>query len=226
MANVLASYDRQFDEFRSSICRGIANIPKMRGDEKFDQVQRVEEDIAEAESTKRRMNLAAHGDDRMLDRCDEYGDEIEQWKKQLAAAQQQASYGADREALMSGARSHLAVTSMDQRQIMEEASDSMSRASDYVTQSRRVAQETIDVGADTLMMLEEQGQTIERINSRVGRINESLQRSAKTMRSIGLRLITNKIILAFAGLVVIVAIVGLIAFELFWGRDWWRSDSE
>lgn len=219
----IASYDRQFDEFRAAICRGIANIPKMSGDEKWDEVQKVEGDIAEADSTRRRMSLAAHGNDQMLDRCDEYGEEIDQWKRQLKAAQQQASYGADREALMSGARSHLAVTSMDQRQVMEEASDSMARASDYVTQSRRLAQDTIDVGADTLMMLEEQGQTIERINSRVGRINESLVRSAKTMRSIGLRLITNKIILAFAGLLVIVFIVGIVAFKLFYGTDWWKS---
>jgi len=99
---------------------------------------------------------------------------------------------------------------------MEHATQVMSQGSDHVTQMNRIAQETIEIAADTMEMLEEQGGQINRGRDRLRDMNQSLNRAQKTMRKIGRTLMTNKIFMIL-GVIAVLVIIFLVIFLKFGG---------
>mmetsp|Transcript_17548 Transcript_17548/g.22316 ORF Transcript_17548/g.22316 Transcript_17548/m.22316 type:complete len:128 (-) Transcript_17548:18-401(-) len=107
-----------------------------------------------------------------------------------------------------------AVTADDHRQKMEHSTQLMNQGSEHVIQMNRIAQETIEMGADTMERLEQQGVQINQSRSKLRDINASLDRANKTMRKIGRTLMTNKIFLVLAVIAVLV-IIGVVVFLKF-----------
>ena len=53
---------------------------------------------------------------------------------------------------------------------MEQSTKYLGKGSEHVIEMNRIAQETIDIGAQTMELLEEQGQQIDRSRKRVTKI--------------------------------------------------------
>merc|ERR1712100_625750 len=129
------------------------------------------------------------------------------------AAKSQVTYELEHgELLAGGSLLSEAVTADDHRKKMDHATQLMNQGSDHVIQMNRVAQDTIELAADTMEMLDEQGNQISRGREKVRDINASLDRSQKTMRKIGRTLMTNKIFIVL-GILAVLFIIAVILFK-------------
>merc|ERR1711879_129007 len=145
----------------------------------------------------------------------ELEEQISQWKEQLKAAINQVNYDSQHSELLSGGSLlSAAVTADDHRKRMEHSTQLMNQGSEHVIQMNRIAQETIEMGAETMENLERQGVQINESRGKLRDINASLDRAQKTMRKIGRTLMTNKIFLGLA-VVAVLVIIGVIVFVKF-----------
>jgi vesicle transport through interaction with t-SNAREs 1 len=109
----------------------------------------------------------------------------------------------------------LAVTSNDQRAQVSRDTERLKHSTDVIKNALRVAGETEQIGIDSLHQLEYQKETIERSRFRIRAVDESLAVASRLMRSMGRRIMTNKLITLLLALIMIAGI-GFISW-LKWG---------
>jgi vesicle transport through interaction with t-SNAREs protein 1 len=102
-------------------------------------------------------------------------------------------------------------TSEDQRALLLDNTDRLTKTSDTLDEGYRIAKETEDIGMDIIDTLQSDRDTLNRIRGRLRDTDSELSKGGRIVRRIGRRLIQHKIILAVVILVILV-IIGLLIF--------------
>jgi vesicle transport through interaction with t-SNAREs 1 len=109
--------------------------------------------------------------------------------------------------------------SMDQRKRLLASTDRAQRGTEKIREARRIAAETEDIGATTMVDLEAQRETIKRAHDHVEGTSANVGRSRRILTTMARRVVTNKIIMCLIILVLLGAIAMIVYFEFIKKKD-------
>ena len=111
-----------------------------------------------------------------------------------------------------GAAGRNASLETQQRSLLLQGTQALSRGSESLARTQQIAAETDAIGNDILEDLTEQREQLTRVQTRVHETDATLKRSAKTIRTMGRRVVTNKLILV----VIIILEIAILAGVVYW----------
>eukprot|EP00027_Filamoeba_sp_ATCC50430_P011970 CAMPEP_0168568556 /NCGR_PEP_ID=MMETSP0413-20121227/15644_1 /TAXON_ID=136452 /ORGANISM="Filamoeba nolandi, Strain NC-AS-23-1" /LENGTH=212 /DNA_ID=CAMNT_0008600907 /DNA_START=99 /DNA_END=734 /DNA_ORIENTATION=- len=194
----------------------IRNIPTLAGASRMREIEAAKQDIDDAEQSLRSMNLSARNipnNVQLLKKCREYENEIQNMKSNLRKSEAKVNVETDRDDLFSGYTysDNVINSSSDQRERLISGTDRLNKTSTVLKDAMRTAEETVQVGQDTMTRLDEQTSIMYRMKERLGSINDNILQAKGLLRTMQRRVATNKLILAVIILVLLGAI-GLIVW--------------
>jgi len=223
MADLFDNYEEDFVELRTSVENKIKNIPNLDGSRRQTEIQQGESDIQELEQLLKSMNLSARNigsNQGLISKTRDYENEVTKLKSALRKATMQIKAISDRDSLfVGGIRDEHLSSSMDQRERLLSATERLERSNTDLRQTIATAEETVGIGVEVLGNLEAQKQTMVGIREKLGRVNESLGRAKRIMRTMGRRVVTNKLIMAVIILVLLLAVVLVVYIKFFSGSS-------
>eukprot|EP01028_Stygiella_incarcerata_P004214 TRINITY_DN189_c0_g1_i1.p3 TRINITY_DN189_c0_g1~~TRINITY_DN189_c0_g1_i1.p3 ORF type:complete len:230 (-),score=81.73 TRINITY_DN189_c0_g1_i1:1088-1777(-) len=223
MADLFETYEQEYCTLASSVKRNTELLPRESGEKKKDMVRGTQKEMDEAEQVLQQMEMEARSAvggmrRKLMDRLRRYKDDLGTMKdefKQAKVALPDASLmrgsllgdaGAMEEGLGGSA-------SMDQRKRLLASTDRAQRGTEKIREARRIAAETEDIGASTMVELEAQRETIKRAHDHVEGTSANVGRSRRILTTMARRVVTNKIIMCLIILVLIGAIAMIVYFE-------------
>jgi len=221
--DLFARYESDFLELTNSISERILRIPSLTGDEKREEIEEAESEIADAEATLQSMGLQAKNV-ALGERANaqatvrRHQEEIRDLKKQMRGAQIAFTNSRNREALFDGA-TELQVTSLDQRERYTRATDLSRENKQRLLESRATLEEAIDSAADIMVELDDQRTRMERMLDAVRGINGKIGVAGQIMGRMGRRIMTNKLIILLI-IFLLLAVIGVVIYlRFFYSMD-------
>jgi vesicle transport through interaction with t-SNAREs 1 len=214
------SYEQDFKELRDSVKKRLENIQTRSGDAKHSELRQAQEELDDADEVLQSLRLAAEGlqQAQIKSRVKAFDSELAELKAHVRRAETFFGSEADRAKLFAGAAGgDLATTSADQRAQVQRDTERLKHSTDVIKNALRVAGETEQIGIDSLHQLEVQRETIQSSRFKIRGVDESLAVASRLMRSMGRRIMTNKLITMLLALIMIVGIV-VIAW-IKWGES-------
>lgn len=104
-----------------------------------------------------------------------------------------------------------------QRALILQGTESLSRATQSIERSHRIAAETDQIGTDIIEELGEQREQLDRTRDRLIHTGENLSRSRRILRSMSRRLMTNKLLLSVI-IIMELAILGAVVYLKFFRK--------
>eukprot|EP00924_Labyrinthula_sp_SR-Ha-C_P000892 maker-scaffold_7-snap-gene-7.33-mRNA-1 protein AED:0.00 eAED:0.00 QI:225/1/1/1/1/1/2/322/233 len=98
--------------------------------------------------------------------------------------------------------------------LLQETHKIQDKTEDSLMRTLKTAHEINDIGEETLGQMESQTKQIERVDQTVDQMEDELKKAEVLLRSMIRRIMTDKLILLFAGLIFF-AIVGIIVYSTF-----------
>jgi len=169
------------------------------------------------------MNLSARNvgmNQSLLSKIKGYENDLGKTKISLRKATMQLRANSDRDSLfIGGLRDDHLGYSMDQRERLLSQTERLERTKAEISGAIATANQTVEIGIEVMANLEEQKGTMSGILGKLGHVNENLGRAKKIMRTMGRRVITNKLIMAIIILVLILAVCLIIYIKFFSGSN-------
>jgi len=189
-------------------------LTRLVGEERKSAVRECEREIDEAEALIKEMREEAsvappQYRSQMMSKVRKSEQEISAIKRSLSKYSQSAA----RDSLLSGgAAGRNASLETQQRSLLLQGTQALSRGSESLARTQQIAAETDAIGNDILEDLTEQREQLTRVQTRVHETDATLKRSAKTIRTMGRRVVTNKLILV----VIIILEIAILAGVVYW----------
>lgn len=102
-----------------------------------------------------------------------------------------------------------------QRALLLQGTESLNNATQSIERSKRIANETEQIGTDIIEELGEQREQLDRTRNRLVDTGENLSRSRKILRAMSRRLVTNKLLLGVIILMELAILGGVIYLKFF-----------
>ncbi|XP_057977087.1 novel plant SNARE 11 [Malania oleifera] len=109
-----------------------------------------------------------------------------------------------------GEENVLLASSMTNQQLMDRGNQMMGETDQAIERSKKVVQDTIDVGTDTAAALKAQSEQMSRIVNELDSIHFSIKKASQMVKEIGRQVATDKCIMALLFIIVIGVIVIII----------------
>ena len=171
----------------------------------------------EAESLLQQMDMEARSlsgqvRGQLQGRCRKYRDNINHLKADHKKALASVNAG-KRDELFQGAGDDYAVTSMDQRTRLLASTDRLNSSTSRLESSHRTILQTEELGRDVLTNLHGQREQLQNTRDNLRKADDNIGRSSRVLRTMGRRVITNKIIMALIILVLLASILLIVYFK-------------
>jgi len=217
-------YENCLDEFRTyydQLKSVVKNkLPKLTGEIRKRELRNADRLLEDAEAQLTQMfeeAQSAPGAYRtsLLSQTRGHKSDLEKLKRELITAKSasvQPSSSGNRDDLLGyGGASSTSSFESQQRGMMQEGLDIMNRTSDSVARSQRIAAETDEYGVQILADLDDQKESLIRVRDKVKQTDSDLTKSRRIIQSIGVRMITNKLLLIVI-IVLEVIILGAVVY--------------
>lgn len=194
-----------------------SRLPRLAGEERKAAVRECEREIDEAEALVKEMREEAtvappQYRAQMMTKARKGEQEISVIKRNLSKYSQTAN----RDSLLTGgAAGRTASLETQQRSFLVQGTQALSRGSDSLARTQQIAAETDAIGNDILEDLTDQREQLTRVQTRVHETGATLKRSAKTIRTMGRRVVTNKLILVVIIIIEIAILAGVVYWKFF-----------
>ncbi|XP_052770210.1 vesicle transport through interaction with t-SNAREs homolog 1B-like [Mya arenaria] len=205
------------DDFSTSIDRlrpVIEGITNQTGEQRKNAVRQAEKKVEEANFIMQEMENEAkiaptQYRTQMLGRLRTYRKNLDQLNKDLkrkteVGFYQAENYGFDRDERLEAS----------QRNRLVQGTQSLNRASESIARSHQIAAETDQVGTEIIDELGRQREVLTRTRGRLHDTDDNLGKSRKILKTMAMRVMTNKMILIVVILLEL-GILGLIVYFRF-----------
>lgn len=213
-SDIFASCETDYNNISAAVSRRInSQIPNFSGEQKKEAIRAAQRELDEADEILEQMDMELKGlpsavRAKLSPRYNNFKTDLAKLKKDLARV---SSTNRDRDELFAGGTSDYDSASMDQRQRLLAANARMEKSTQTLEQARSLAEQTVDVGANTLSTLQGQREQILRTRDLVSVADENVDKSSRVISGMQRRMATNKIITAVIVLVLL-GIIGLIIY--------------
>lgn len=210
-------YENDYCNKSTDITRKIHAIANLSGDSRRRKVEEVDYDLKEADQVIKRMEMEARSfppdkSHHMLMTIKEYKADLSSLKDQLKKAAQSVSRGEAARAELGLGSDYFSTTS-GQRERMLTATEQLNRTGVRLQQGRQQLLETEELGVNILEDLSRQRETILRSKDTLHGADDGLTRARRILGSMSRRVLTNKIIMIFIALVILIAIILIIYYK-------------
>lgn len=199
-------YENHLDEFRvyhDKLRDVVSNkLPKLTGEIRKRELRNAERLLEDAEAQITQMfeeAQSAPGSFRtkLLSQTRGHKNDLEKLKRDLNVAKSVSSLPSpgSRDDLLAKNSSGVSDFESQQRGLMQEGLDIMGRTSESVERSQRIAAETDEYGVQILADLDDQKESLIRVRDKVKQTDSDLTKSRRILQSIGVKMITNKLLL-------------------------------
>eukprot|EP00048_Salpingoeca_helianthica_P007154 m.107197 g.107197 ORF g.107197 m.107197 type:complete len:223 (+) comp14246_c0_seq1:50-718(+) len=209
-------YEMDLTSMLKDISQALSvTIPRYTGEPKKQAVHKVGKDIEKAEDLLREMSIEAKNappsyQAQLNSKCNKYRADIQRLKKDLSATNA-GTFVADRQALLGAGGYDEPGASGDTRTLLLDNHERLQRTTDRLANTRRVAEESEQIGTNVLTDLHGQREQIVRIGGRVQSMDANLGKSKSILTSMGRRIVSSKLIL-FCTIILLIGILGLVVY--------------
>ncbi|XP_045162032.1 vesicle transport through interaction with t-SNAREs homolog 1B-like [Mercenaria mercenaria] len=190
----------------------VESISSFTGEQKKNAIRQAEKKIEEANFIIQEMENEAKAAPvqyrtQMLGRLRTYRRNLDQLTKDLKRKSesgffQAENYGFDRDDRLEAS----------QRSRLVQGHQSLNRASESIARSHQIAAETEEIGTETLVELGRQREVLTRTKDRLHDTDANLGKSRKILKTMAMRMMTNKMIL----IVIILLELGILGGVVYW----------
>jgi len=210
-------YEEDYLELKKNIENRIKSLPSLEDPKKRHlEVKQVETDIIEAQEAIRSMDLSARNisgnSANAKTKVKNYENELTVIKSNLRRAEASASASSDRDELFGGYKESNMASSMESRQRLIDNTQKLDKSSRYLENALITAHETIEVGINSMELLDRQKNTLKNSIHKTEDIDHELGTARKLVRSISRGIIGNKIVVA----VIAIVLLAGIGFIVYW----------
>eukprot|EP01094_Clydonella_sp_ATCC50884_P003603 TRINITY_DN12751_c0_g1_i1.p1 TRINITY_DN12751_c0_g1~~TRINITY_DN12751_c0_g1_i1.p1 ORF type:complete len:213 (+),score=89.35 TRINITY_DN12751_c0_g1_i1:159-797(+) len=207
------TYVQEVGELRESVRQSIAALEACSdSSQRAAEYRRAQGLLEEAEETIQAMRLQANATERP--KVSEYEKELATWKSDI----DDAKYSSEHKSLLGGASGMemLDVTSDDHRARLAHSTQKINRGSTYIQQAQEIAEDTLDLGVNSMAELKRQEEVMEGGIRKVGGMNERLSEAQRVMRQISRTLVQNKLMLIGIIMLLLLAMGIIIYLKFLW----------
>eukprot|EP01116_Phalansterium_solitarium_P013893 TRINITY_DN31347_c0_g1_i1.p1 TRINITY_DN31347_c0_g1~~TRINITY_DN31347_c0_g1_i1.p1 ORF type:complete len:242 (-),score=69.75 TRINITY_DN31347_c0_g1_i1:721-1446(-) len=211
-------YEEEFLELKRSIEERVKKIPNLSSVAKEDAINSAESDISEAEEILKSMDLTAKGSARTQmysARVKEYRSEVGRMRAELRKSALAFREAVDRESLFAGARMNNMDLAMDQKQRLLQTTERAKKSKEELREVLALAEETVGVGVEALENLDRQKEVMYRIRQNLQGTMDKLAKARTVLRSMAVRAMGNKLIMAVIILALLIVFALIIYFKWF-----------
>jgi len=212
-------FDIHIKEIENSV---LKKLPKISGEVRKSELRNLEKIVEDADAELAQMfdeAQSAPGTYRttLMSRSRGYKAQLDKLKKEYNKALQSSGSSGGPSA---GGRNELVGQSGSQNQSnilqnrMSEGLASLDRGTQSLARSERIAQETDEIGVQIIGDLDEQRDTLVRTRDKLKETNADLSRSRRILATMGIKLMTNKLLLIVI-IILELAIIGGIVYLKF-----------
>lgn len=214
-------FESKEDEFKSLfdiVLKKLTDlIPKLVGEERKKQVRDVERNLEDAalmiqdmeEELKRAPNPFRM---QMISRIRSYKSDLGHLTQKTAEINKLTS---GRENRTFPQDDDFETITASQRSRLLARNQAMSRTSESIARSQRVAAETDDIGHNIIGELGSQREQLTRTRDRLIETDEELSKSRRILKGIGRRVITSKVFLIFVIVLEVIILGGIVYWKFF-----------
>eukprot|EP00053_Salpingoeca_punica_P006536 m.61676 g.61676 ORF g.61676 m.61676 type:complete len:218 (+) comp13736_c1_seq1:190-843(+) len=211
MADLVASYEKDFAILIADITRRTTTIPDLDGETKKNEIKNANRDIQEAKELLEQMEIDVAdvpGAQRATVRAN-----VQKYRNTLADAEKALRKASIAQSSSADARDELFAyegSSSDQREALISNTDRLDRAGNRLKEGSRMARETEEIAIGIMDNLNTQRETIQRSRGRLGKADDGLTKSNRILNSIIVRAKQNKVV-AFLIIFIAIGLIILIA---------------
>jgi len=211
MSDLYEQYEGEFSRKTAQIRDKISRAQTLQGERKKGAIQETQKHLEDAKQILQRMEQCTKNETRERARKLEpknrgYSSDLARLQRELEHSSLVAFPMKDE-----SAEYDYQVKEIDQRARLLSTAQKLDTTSDRLQNAHRIAIETEDIGTDVLADLGNQRQQLERTRDTLGIVNDNITKSRRILTSMGRRVATNKMILAFI-IVILLAAIGLIVY--------------
>eukprot|EP00051_Salpingoeca_urceolata_P026837 m.478939 g.478939 ORF g.478939 m.478939 type:complete len:221 (-) comp21281_c0_seq1:224-886(-) len=212
-SEMFEGYEMDLQAHIASVSKKLnAQIPNYTGEQRKAAIRATEKELEQAEQLLREMDgeariAPAAFRSKLYAKVTAYQDDLGKLRRDLKATMS-GSFQADRQALMGDDYDS---RSFDQRSRLLDGSERLNRTSDRLANTRRIAQESENIGVEVLAELDEQGNTIRRTGQKLHGTDANLGRSHNILNSMARRIVTSKIIM-MSIIFLLIGILGIVVY--------------
>ncbi|KAF2460632.1 vesicle transport v-snare protein VTI1 [Lineolata rhizophorae] len=210
-SELFGSYEAELKLVQADLNQKLDQIPELAGEARKAAIHQAERALEEANELLDQMriekqNIPAGAKSKVNQRFRNFETDVDTCKRKLK------SLSDDRKALF-GSRytdDPGVDEQLEQRQQLLSGTQRLERSSGRLRESQRIANETEEIGRNTLADLEMQRETIQHTRSGILESEGYTDRSIKTLRGMARRMATNKVITIAIIVVLVVLIVAVV----------------
>jgi len=216
MATLMQTFEQQYSVLSAEITVKIGQVPNLHGGAKLNLISDVEHQIDEVKELLEQMDLEVHN----LSSSEKprYKGRVKSYQQDLANLEK--DFRKSRIALGSKAREQLVGEEgegydsavEESRQRLLDNAERLERSGKKLDVGYKVCVETEEIGGRILEDLSSQRETITRARDRIHDMDSNLGKSSRVLSSISKRLLQNRLVLFFVGLVLFITVVLLIYY--------------
>lgn len=220
-------FEEHLDEYRSyygDLQNVVKNkLPKLSGEPRKRELRNADRLLEDAEAQLTQMfeeAQAAPGAYRssLLSQTRGCKTDLEKLKKELISLKSISVSGpTSRDDLLGYNSNSTSDFENRQRGIMQEGLDIMNRTSDSVARSQRIAAETDEHAVNIIADLDDQRDSLIRTRDKLKKTNTDLTTSRRLIQSIGIRMVTNKLLLIVI-IILEIIILGAVVYIRFFKK--------
>ncbi|GAQ81123.1 vesicle transport protein [Klebsormidium nitens] len=218
--NMFQSYERQYTELLASLKRKVENVSLLSGEQKKQKLKELQQGIDESEALIRKMDLEARSFSKaelvtLKSKLAEYKAGLNNVKKEAkkASAALPDEVAARQELMERGLGEPLGSVSADQRNRLLQTTDRLNQSGERIKESKRVAIETEDIGAQILGSLSQQRETLLHARGTLHGVDDNIGKSRQILNRMAQRIRTNKIIMYGIIAALVFAIILILYFK-------------
>lgn len=215
-SELFSSYEAELKLVQADLNQKLDQVTELTGEPRKSAIRLSERALEEAQELLDQMrlersNIPSTARSKINQRFRNYESDIDAAKrklKSLSSDPQKAGYGNDRYSDTPGDEQ------LEQRQQLLSGTERLDRSSQRLRDSQRIANETENIGRETLADLQVQRETIQHTRMTMLESEGYVDRSVKTLRGMARRMATNRII-TIAIITVLILLIIVVVYSKF-----------
>lgn len=220
MSEVFEGYERQYCELSANLsrkCNSAAVI--LDREQKNRQVSELQAGLDDADVVIRKMDLEARSlqpslKAMFLAKLREYKSDLNTLKREVKKLTSPKSEQAAHEELLESGVADAHVASANQRERLVMSTERLNQSSDRISESRRAALETEDLGVSILQDLHQQRETLLHSHTKLHGVDDAIDKSKKILSAMSKRMSRNKWIIGSVIAALVLAIILILYLKI------------
>eukprot|EP00743_Colponemidia_sp_Colp-15_P001566 GILK01001711.1.p1 GENE.GILK01001711.1~~GILK01001711.1.p1 ORF type:complete len:257 (+),score=51.03 GILK01001711.1:100-771(+) len=220
MSEMFETYEEDYCAYSTAISRKISELPSQTREKGAILISEIEKDFSGADTSLKQMEMELRSlppsvKASLQPKLQRFRGDVDSLRKDFKRVKTNFTSGTARDDLFAGRSTgeDFGGASADHRARLLDTTDKLRSGADKLEAAKRTALETEALGADIMVDLRSQRDTISRARNNVRDVDDNLTKARKTLTNMARRVVTNKLILGFIIALLLFMIIIILYFK-------------